>query len=105
MIQNDKLISFSLYNTLTSLSYSILLPFFPFHIHHFKENCVASQINTIAFTNHVYIKLSMKVMDAQVGGVNCATKIKAQIKPTQDLYWFGLPDLRGNHVGLTKRSS
>ena len=35
------------------------------------------------------------------GGVNCATKIKAQIKPTQDLYWFGLPDLRPvlNHPG------
>ena len=33
-------------------------------------------------------------MDAQEGGVNCATKINAQIKSTQDLYWFGLPDLR-----------
>ena len=43
----------------------------------------------------------MKVMDAQEGGVNCATKINAQIKPTQDLYWFGLPDLRPvlNHPG------
>ena len=28
------------------------------------------------------------------GGVNCAIKINAQIKSTQDLYWFGLPDLR-----------
>ena len=43
----------------------------------------------------------MKVMDAQEGGVNCATKIKAQIETTQDLYWFGLPDLRPvlNHPG------
>ena len=45
--------------------------------------------------------MQLKVMDAQGGGVNCAIKINAQIKPTQDLYWFGLPDLRPvlNHPG------
>ena len=34
------------------------------------------------------------------GGELCY-KINAQIKPTQDLYWFGLPDLRPvlNHPG------
>ena len=45
-------------------------------------------------------------MDAQEGGVNCATKIKAQIETTQDLYWFGLPDLRPvlNHPGRVQLS-
>ena len=39
-------------------------------------------------------------MDAQEGGELCF-KINAQIKTTQELYWFSLPDLRPvlNHPG------
>ena len=43
----------------------------------------------------------LNVMDAQEGGGELCFKNKCSNKTTQDLYWFGLPDLRPvlNHPG------